>query len=89
MQISCPLCALAHHLHRLQDILRLVVVGIAQIGGPALVPVHLRQHLGKRRQRLHARVPILRIRPACNLVRGSIAHRLPPTIGVRHLRGIG
>ena len=85
MQVARRLRALAHHLHRLQDVLRLVVVGVAQIRGPAHVPVHLCQHLGKCRQRLHARIPVLGLGSGCNLFRRRVALRLPPTVGIRHL----
>ena len=88
-QSSGGLSAPAHHLDCLEYVLRLVVVGIAQVGGPLLIAVHLRQHLGKRRQRFYARVPVLRVGAGRNLVRGGVALRLPPVVGIRDLTGVG
>jgi hypothetical protein len=69
----------------LQQVLRLVVVGVAQIRGPAHVAVHFRQHLGERCQRLHARVPVLGVGASCNLFGRRIALCLPPPVSIRHL----
>ena len=89
LQVAGLLSAPAHHLHCLEYVLWLVVVRIAQVGGPLQVAVHLRQHLRKRRQRFYARVPILDVGAGRNLFRGIIASRLPPAVGIRNLIRVG
>ena len=79
---------LTHMLHCVHHILRLVVVGVTKIARPLHVPIHLRQHRRKRRQRLHAGIPLLRIRARRNLVSRSVALRLHPAIGFHNLRRI-
>ena len=61
---SSSLRALAHYLNGLQQVLWLVVVGVAQFRGPLQVVIHLRQYLRKCSKRLYAGVPGLRSAPA-------------------------
>lgn len=85
VQLSSGLRLLAHRLHCIHYVLRLVEISIAQIRGPLNVLVHLCQNRRKRRQRLYARVPAVGICRGSNLICRSIALRLPPLISFRHL----
>src|SRR5579884_2953128 len=84
-QGACLLRALAHTLHGVHHVLRLVVIRVAQVCRPLHVVVHLFEHGRKRSQSLHAWVPGLRICGRGNLVRRSIALCLTPLVGLNHL----
>ena len=69
-QVTCSLCLLAHCLHGIHYVLGLVIVGVAQVGCPLEVLIHLRQHGWKRHQRLDAGIPVMGIGAGCDLVSG-------------------
>ena len=52
-------CAVAHDLYGIEHISRVVVIGLAQRGGPGQVGGQLLQHIGKLGQRFDGRVPVL------------------------------
>ncbi|MNK44245.1 hypothetical protein D3C87_629720 [compost metagenome] len=82
-------CALAHHLDRVHHVGRVVVVGLAQRGGPRDVAGHLVHHGPERGERLHARVPRLLvggIGERAGLERGVL---LQPAVGRGDLIGVG
>ncbi len=91
-QVACLLGALAQHLDGLHHILRLVVVGIAEVGGPLQVVVQHVEHVGKCGERLDARIPCgLRLSAGGNLIGRTVAlrlHLIEPLVGDSHLRRI-
>ncbi|MCY1218651.1 hypothetical protein D9M72_306000 [compost metagenome] len=81
--------ALAHHLDRVHHVGRVVVVGLAQRGGPRDVAGHLVHHGPERGERLHARVPRLLVGGVgerAGLERGVL---LQPAVGRGDLIGVG
>ena len=86
---SGVLSALAEDLHSSQHVLRLVVVGVAEVGGPLQVLVQHGQHLGKRGEGLDARVPRLGVDGISNLVGVDIGLGLKPMVGADDLGWIG
>jgi len=58
-QIARVVSLVTHVLDRLHHVIRLVLIGCAELRGPRQIPVQIRQHRGKLDQRLHARIPIL------------------------------
>src|SRR5580698_9919761 len=85
LQLAGLLGTLAHLLHGIHHVLRLVVIGIPQIGRPLQVTIHLRKYRREGRQRLHARIPLLGVRSVGNLVSRGIPLRLAPAIGFHNL----
>ena len=74
----------------MQEVLRLVVVGVAESGGPWQVLVHHGQNLRVGRQRLDAGIPTgLGSGAGGNLFGRRIAHGSQPLIGGGNLGGIG
>ncbi len=72
-QVTGCVSTLPHHLHRVQHVLGLVVVGITQLHSPLQVLVQLRKHLRKCNQRLDTGVPRLGIGLLGKLLRGVVA----------------
>ena len=88
-QVAGALCLVAHALHGVHHILRLVIVGVAQIGRPLDVLVHLRQHGREGAKGLHAGIPGVGVGAGRNLAGRGVALALQPAVGLHHLRGIG
>ena len=92
LEIACLLGALAQHLDRLHHILRLVVVGIAEVGGPLQVVVQHVENVGECGERLNAWIPAgLRLGAGSNLIGRSVAlsaHLIDPLSGDSDLRRI-
>ena len=61
LEIAGRLGALAHGLDRAEDVLRLVVVRVAELGGPGKVTVQVGEDLRERGEGLHTGVPWLRV----------------------------
>ena len=79
----------AHALHRRHHIVLLREKGIAEIGGPLHVLSQRRQHIGKRDQRLHARVPVLLPGRVHQLLSVQVAVLLEPLLGLHDFKRIG
>ena len=92
LQIARLLGALAQHLDGLHHVLRLVVVGVAEVGGPLQVVVQHVENVGECGERLDARVPVgLRLGAGGNLIGRTVAlraHLFEPLVGDGHLRRI-
>ena len=73
---------LAHHLNGVHDVGLLVVVGVAEFGGPGEIRGHILQHGRKWQERLDAGVPGLLIGFGGQFLRLQVAARREPTIGV-------
>jgi len=86
---SCTEGALAEDLDGLHDVLRLVVVRVAEVGGPGNVVVHLCQDLGERGEGLYAGIPWLLAGRVRDGIGGDIALRLEPVVGADDLGRIG
>ena len=89
LQIARGGSALPQHLHGAEHVLRLVVIRVAEVGGPLLIAVELGQDLGKSSQCLYAGIPTLRIGPSGDLFWRGMPLVLEPTIGIGNLGGVG
>jgi hypothetical protein len=72
---------LSHGLDRIHYILRLIVVGVAEVGRPLEVLVHLGEHGWERGERFYAGIPGTGVGSSSNLLGGGVALGLPPAIG--------
>lgn len=85
LEISGLLGALPEDLHGLHYILRLVVVSVAEVGGPVEVVVEHVEHVGKCGERLDARIPTgLRVGAGSDLIGRAVAlrlHLMEPLVG--------
>ena len=90
LEIAGLLGAIAHDLDGLHYVLRLVVIGVAKIGGPLQVLRHLIEDLGKGSQGLDAGIPAaLGIGAGSDLLRRRSTLHVQPLVGSGDLRRIG
>ena len=89
LEVAGGLGALAEDLHGLEDVLRLVVVGGAEGGGPGEVLVHEGEDLGEGGEALDAGIPGLGVGADGEVegVGGELG--AAPAVGVGDLRGVG
>ena len=89
LQLAGTRCTLTHDLDRVHHVVRVVVVGLPESGGPWQILRHLVQHALERRERFDARVPRL---PLCGIgqragLQSTVLRN--PGIGRGDLIGVG
>ena len=90
LEVAGLLGTITHDLYGLHYILRLVVIGIAKVGGPLEVLGHLIQDLGKRSEGLDARVPAnLGVSTGGDLLGWRSSLQVQPLVGGSNLGRIG
>ena len=90
LEVAGLLGAIAHDLDGLHYVLRLVVVGVAEVGGPLQVLRHLVEDLGEGGEGFDAGVPAgLRIGAGGDLLRRRATLHVEPLVGGGDLRRIG
>ena len=89
LQLPGAFGALAHDLHCVEHIVRIVVVGLPQGGRPRKIAGHLVEHRPERGQRLDAGVPRLLVGGVSQRTGYQVCVLLEPFMGCRDLIGIG
>ena len=88
LKIARGLGALAEHLNDVHHVLRLVEPGVAELGGPGEVLIHLAEDIGKGGEGFNAGIPGLHVGLGGDGVGRSVAHGLAPAISLGDLRGV-
>src|SRR5271165_2281869 len=88
LQISGLLRFVTHELHRIHYRIRLIGIGIAQLGGPGKVFIQIAEHGRKLRERFYARIPVLLVHRRAEILAFEVGILLQETIRFHNLRGI-
>ncbi len=70
------------------DVLRLVHLGVAEIGGPVEILAHLLHHGRKARESLHRRIPVLTVDPGEVVARDLVRVLVEPALRLDNLHGV-
>jgi len=89
LEIAGGLGALAHRLDGVHNIVGLVVVGVAEFGGPGKIAVEFSENLGEGGEGFDAGIPGLGIGSRGDLIGRGVGHGLTPVVGGGDLLGKG